>query len=78
MVSIKGRHTIRAHTPSGREPRLVEPWTFTPKENSTLHRLEKAYLDALEALSWHLSCRRPAAPSSRRRVRQQSGVRSWC
>jgi hypothetical protein len=43
---LKGRHTIRSRTPSGREPRHVEPWTFTPKENSTLHRLEKAYLDA--------------------------------
>jgi hypothetical protein len=25
MVTMKGRHTIRAHTPGGREPRLVEP-----------------------------------------------------
>jgi hypothetical protein len=50
MVTLKGRHTIRSRTPSGREPRHVEPWSFLPKENSTLHRLEKAYLDALEAI----------------------------
>jgi hypothetical protein len=50
MLILKGRRTIRSRTPSGREPRHVEPWTFSPKENSTLHRLEKAYLDALEAV----------------------------
>jgi hypothetical protein len=50
MVSIKGRHTIRANTPSGREPRLVEPWTLTPKEGTTLAWLEAAYLDALSAV----------------------------
>jgi hypothetical protein len=49
-ITMKGRHTIRAHTPSGREPRHVELWTFEPKENSTLARLERAYLDALEAV----------------------------
>jgi ABC-type cobalamin/Fe3+-siderophores transport system ATPase subunit len=38
------------HTPSGREPRLVEPWTLTPKEGTTLARLEAAYLSALEAV----------------------------
>lgn len=50
MVSMKGRHTVRANTPNGREPRHIEPWIFEPKENSTLSRLEKVYLDALEAV----------------------------
>jgi hypothetical protein len=49
-ITMKGRHTIRSNTPSSRAPRLVEPWTFTPKEGTTLARLEKAYLDALSAV----------------------------
>jgi hypothetical protein len=63
MVSIKGRHTIRAHTPSGREPRLVEPWTLTPKEGTTLARLEAAYLSALEAVD-AVEARKVAAEKS--------------
>jgi ribosomal protein L12E/L44/L45/RPP1/RPP2 len=49
--TMKGRHTLRASTPSGRAVRYVEPWRFeAKKKGSTLHRLEKAYLDALEAV----------------------------
>jgi hypothetical protein len=47
---MKGRHTVRASTPSGREPRFVEPWTFTMKENTALAKLEAAYLSALESV----------------------------
>jgi hypothetical protein len=50
MITMKGRHKVRANPPSGREPRHVEPWVFEPKENTALHRLEKAYLDALGAV----------------------------
>src|SRR3954470_4417884 len=46
----RGRHTIRKNPPSNRLPRLIEPWALRPKPNSTLARLERAYLDALEAV----------------------------
>jgi hypothetical protein len=62
-IAMKGRHTIRAHTPSGREPRFVEPWTLTPKEGTTLARLEAAYLSALEAVD-AVEARKVAAEKS--------------
>jgi hypothetical protein len=46
-INVRGRHTIHANTPRGCEPRLVSPWTLEAKEGTALHRLEKAYLDAL-------------------------------
>jgi hypothetical protein len=49
-ASIRGRHTIRQNTPSGREPRLVSPWALTAKEGSTLAKLEVAYMKALESV----------------------------
>jgi hypothetical protein len=49
-IVIKGRHTVRASTPAGRTPRYIEPWIFVPKPNSILAKLERAYLDALEAV----------------------------
>jgi hypothetical protein len=50
MVIVKGRHTIRANKPDGRTPRLINPWTFESEGNSTLTRLEGAYLSALDAV----------------------------
>jgi hypothetical protein len=39
MINMKGRHTVRAHTPGGREPRFIEPWVLESKENTSLHKL---------------------------------------
>ena len=57
MPTMKGRHTIRRHagqvTGNPLEPRRprgrgIEPWSFDePRPNSTLARLEKAYLSVL-------------------------------
>jgi hypothetical protein len=49
-ITMKGRSTIRSNPSSNRAVRRIEPWAFTPKENSTLAKLERAYLDALEAV----------------------------
>jgi hypothetical protein len=49
-VTVKGRSTIRSNPSANRIVRRIEPWTFEPKENTALHRLERAYLDALEAV----------------------------
>jgi hypothetical protein len=49
-ITVKGRHTIRANTPQGRQPRIVSPWTLEAKENTTLAQLEKSYLAALDAV----------------------------
>jgi hypothetical protein len=29
-ITMKGRPTIRANTPSNRAPRLIEPWVLEP------------------------------------------------
>jgi hypothetical protein len=49
-ATVKGRHTIKANTPKGRRPRLISPWTFETKPDTILAKLEKSYLDALEAV----------------------------
>jgi hypothetical protein len=41
---------IRKMTPSNKSPRLIEPWAFQPKEGTTLAKIERAYLDALECV----------------------------
>jgi hypothetical protein len=60
---IKGRATIRANTPRGRQPRLIEPWVLEPKENTALAKLEKSYLDALESVD-KLEARKASAEKS--------------
>jgi hypothetical protein len=64
MITMKGRHKVRANPPRGREPRLIEPWVLEPKENTALHKLEKAYLDCSMLLT---RLRR-----TRRRLRSQA------
>jgi hypothetical protein len=63
MINMKGRHKIRANTSSGREPRLIEPWTLEPKENTTLAKLEAAYLSALESVD-QIEARKATAQKS--------------
>jgi hypothetical protein len=46
----KGRDTIRRMTSSNRTPRRIEPWVLQPQEGTTLAKLERAYLDALESV----------------------------
>jgi hypothetical protein len=49
-ISMKGRSSIRSNPPSNRAVRRTEPRTFQAKDNSTLAKVEKAYLDALAAV----------------------------
>jgi hypothetical protein len=49
-ITMKGRSTIRSNPSTNRAVRRIEPWTLSARENSTLAKLEKAYLDALEAV----------------------------
>jgi hypothetical protein len=49
-ITMKGRSTIRSNPSANRAVRRIEPWTLEPKENTALAKLERAYLDALEAV----------------------------
>ena len=49
----KGRPTVRKVRPSGRQPRWIDLWDLRPKAGSTLERLERVYLTALEAIDQH-------------------------
>jgi hypothetical protein len=61
----KGRFTIRRGTPSNRLPRYIEPWALQPKAGTTLAKIERAYLDALEAVD-SVEARKAAAIASKK------------
>src|SRR5262245_20100211 len=61
----KGRRTIRRVPSANREPRRSSPWAFEPKENTTLAKLERVYLDALESVD-AIEDRKKAAVDSKK------------
>jgi hypothetical protein len=65
MVTVKGRPTVRKITRDGRAPKFIEPWTFEVPENTTLHKLEDAYLNALAAVDEIKQCKADAVLSKR-------------
>src|SRR5262245_51035289 len=49
----KGRPTVRKTPMSGHRTRRLDLWDLQPKPGSTLERLERVYLTALEAIDQH-------------------------
>src|SRR5262245_31183465 len=49
----KGRPTVRKTPTSGHQTRRLDLWDLQPKPGSTLERLERVYVTALEAIDQH-------------------------